>query len=173
MPAFGNTGKWLILPVTLCVGFVGAYLIFSELQSVVARIFLDNEFRMRANGVADFFAADPPTHFLDQFPSLELTPAIPWLASLVNGQSTLLCLTGVWSVLALICPFAFMAKGLVYLGSAYGLVWFITHLAIFYCFREQLLLQCSPEYRGVETKAHFLFGEYRYPESFWYTYFAQ
>eukprot|EP01054_Gregarina_sp_Poly1_P002745 Gregarina_sp_Poly_1__2744@NODE_175_length_12037_cov_139_596324_g155_i0_p15_GENE_NODE_175_length_12037_cov_139_596324_g155_i0NODE_175_length_12037_cov_139_596324_g155_i0_p15_ORF_typecomplete_len103_score6_33_NODE_175_length_12037_cov_139_596324_g155_i087989106 len=102
-----------------------------------------------------------------------MTPKVIWMANLVHAQSTLLALIGVWSAFSLICPWAKMAKVLFYLSAIYTGLWIAVHIGIFYCHRKQLLLQCSPEYRVQESDVHFLFGQFQYPESFWYSYGAQ
>lgn len=168
MPELGSTGSWLCLPVTLCVGLVGAFLIFQQIP--LLNKFLtgsDDTWWVKPNGVASVIVGTPPINILRTFEEALDIDAMPWMQTLVTIATAIKALVGFWSVLALICPFAFMAKTLYYGGVASVLVWVITHIGIFYCYRRRALLEFISGWRTKEDPV-LIFGDLGWPASFWY-----
>lgn len=165
----GNTGKWVFIPVTACVGIVGAHMLFTSLPAFLKFVLVSSDTVIRPHGVASIFAQEPGAEELLRWPGTIQVPVAAILATLTHLEHGILAFCGICSIGAMICPFPILAKSLYYISIVYALNWVAVHIGIFFAHKNRELLDFVPEFRD-SGDIQSIFGELQWPQSFWYAY---
>ncbi|EZG55862.1 putative transmembrane protein [Gregarina niphandrodes] len=173
MAEFGQTGKWLVVPVKLCVAFLGAYYVFSAFFGLGSMIFSGLPMMMTIHDTGTIFGAEPSMEFLERFPESGGYPLVPWMGQLYSLEMIVMSVAGFFTLCVMLCAFSVFAKLLYFSTLVYGGVWFTTHLGLLYCYQKRFLLDFVPGIRGQREFQALVFGELTWPSSFWYQYAAK
>lgn len=168
MAEFGQMASAVFVPLTMTVGLLGGYLIFTNMTEVWSLFTEGLPEQLSLNAGATVFSRDPSIATRMKYEDILGYEEVLWPQPFVAAQSCIKLLIGLWCTLGLICPFSFMAKILYYLSVLYTVVWAVVEGAALWSYNKGLLLEFNSHFRAEKGPAFAFFQTVKWPESFWW-----